>query len=422
MRSRALLHLLAVAAAAVSAALLIASSPASAFDGLEDMRQWCDRVEKKTPVYADEDPDDDDHMPSRPTSYDDNQFSKKVKGLYKHKKGRSYGKPRRPGRKLDEVLNALTLTNAAAKKASADPPIIVVAKDGTGHVSTVQAAVNRIPKGNKKRVVIFVKKGIYREKVRIPKTKPFITLKGEGAALTYIQWGDTASTKGPDGKNLSTYGSASVAVESDDFIALDIAFKNTAPAPQGGEFGKQAVALRIQGDRAAFYRCSFFGAQDTLYDRAGRHYYYKCYIEGSIDFIFGNARSLFVKCHMHSIATPFGSISAHKRMEPSENTGYSFVYSVVTGSGTIYLGRAWGPYSRVIYAYTYFDNIITPQGWNDFGLPANQKKVFYGEYKCFGPGADRTGRVAWSYKLTSKQARPFLSLGFIDGKEWVSKQ
>ncbi|MCO5612697.1 hypothetical protein L7F22_066966 [Adiantum nelumboides] len=298
MRSLAFLQLLAIASAALCAALFIAA-PAHAFDGLEDMRQWCDRVEQKTPVYADEDPDDDDHMPSRPTAYDDNQFSKKVKGLYRYKRGKSYGRPRRPGRKLDEVLNAIS-----AKHATADLPIIVVAKDGTGHVSTVQAAVDRIPKGNTKRIVIFVKKGIYREKVRIPNSKPFVTLKGEGAALTYIQWGDTASTKGPDGKNLSTYGSASVAVESDGFIALDIAFK---------------------------------------------------------------------KCHMHSIATPFGSISAQKRLEPSENTGYSFVYSVVTGSGTIYLGRAWGPYSRVVYGHTYFDNIITPQGWNDFGIPASQK-------------------------------------------------
>jgi pectinesterase len=70
--------------------------------------------------------------------------------------------------------------------------------------------------------------------------------------------------------------------------------QNTAPAPASGTVGRQAVAVRVQGDLAAFYRCRFYGAQDTLYDKNGRHYYYNCYIEGSIDFIFGDARSLFV--------------------------------------------------------------------------------------------------------------------------------
>ncbi|KAH7421041.1 hypothetical protein KP509_13G037200 [Ceratopteris richardii] len=132
--------------------------------------------------------------------------------------------------------------------------------------------------------------------------------------MTYIQWDDTASTLGKDGKPLGTYGSASVTVKADDFMALDVSFKNTAPPPASGAIGKQAVALLIEGDRAAFYRCSFYGAQDTLYDKQGRHYYYKCYIEGSIDFIFGDARSLFVKCHLHSIATPDGALTAQNRL------------------------------------------------------------------------------------------------------------
>ena len=97
--------------------------------------------------------------------------------------------------------------------------------DGSGHFKTVQAAINRVPTKNKKRVIIYVKKGVYTEKVRIPSNKKYITLKGESASLTTIQWGDTASTLGKNGKPLSTYGSASVAVEADNFIALDISFK-----------------------------------------------------------------------------------------------------------------------------------------------------------------------------------------------------
>lgn len=53
------------------------------------------------------------------------------------------------------------------------------------------------------------------------------------------------------------------------------------------------MAIRVSGDQSAFWGCGFFGAQDTLHDDKGRHYFRDCYIQGSIDFIFGNARSLY---------------------------------------------------------------------------------------------------------------------------------
>ena len=50
------------------------------------------------------------------------------------------------------------------------------------------------------------------------------------------------------------------------------------------------------------------------------------------------------------------------------------------------------------------------------------RKVFYGEYKCSGPGANRKGRVSWSRSLNDRQAKPFLSIAFIDGNKWLPKQ
>jgi hypothetical protein len=70
--------------------------------------------------------------------------------------------------------------------------------------------------------------------------------------------------------------------------------QNTAKHPPAGAENRQAVALRVEGDRVAFINCSFYGAQGTLYDKQGRHFYYNSYIEGSIDTIFGDARSLFL--------------------------------------------------------------------------------------------------------------------------------
>lgn len=133
----------------------------------------------------------------------------------------------------------------------------------------------------------------YREKVTIPQLKSFITIQGAGADKTIVEWGDTAQTPGPNGRPLGTYGSATFAVNSPYFIAKNITFKNTTPVPPPGAVGKQAVAFRISADTAAFVGCRFLGAQDTLYDHVGRHYYKDCFIEGSVDFIFGNGLSLF---------------------------------------------------------------------------------------------------------------------------------
>lgn len=198
--------------------------------------------------------------------------------------------------------------------------------------------------------------------------------------------------------------------------------QNSAPAPPGGAVGKQAVALRIKGDYGAFYRCSFYGAQDTLYDQAGRHYFKDCFMQGSIDFIFGDGQSIYQSCRINSIAKAnSGSITAQKRGPDNLASGFSFVGCTITGSGTIYLGRAWGTYSRVVFIRCNITNKIIPAGWYDWGDKRREKTVFYGEYQCTGQGANRSGRVKWSYVLSAKQAQAFSSLSFIDGQKWLGK-
>ncbi|CAI0425604.1 unnamed protein product, partial [Linum tenue] len=253
-----------------------------------------------------------------------------------------------------------------------------------------------------------------REKVSIPPLKSFITIEGAGAEKTIVQWGDTAKTPGPRGHPMGTYASATFAVNSPFFIAKNITFKVLSPP-----YSPQAVAFRISADTAAFLGCRFLGAQDTLYDQLGRHYYKDCYIEGSVDFIFGNGLSLFEGCEVHAVAQYTGALTAQGRSSLLQDTGFSFVNCKVTGSGALYLGRAWGPFSRVVFAYTYMDNIIIPKGWYNWGDPTRELTVFYGQYKCRGPGASFAGRVAWSRELTDEEAKPFLSLSFVDGSEWI---
>ncbi|KAA8531951.1 hypothetical protein F0562_006907 [Nyssa sinensis] len=237
----------------------------------------------------------------------------------------------------------------------------------SGDFFKVQKAINSLRVVKNCRVVISVGAGIFREKVEIPATMAYISLEGAGADKTIIEWDDTADRMGQNGQPLGTFASATFAINSPYFIAKNITFKNKAPSPPSGALGKQAVALRISADTAAFIGCKFIGAQDTLYDHTGRHYFKDCYIQGSVDFIFGNGLSLYENCHLHAITNSYGALTAQKRDSLLEETGFSFVHCKVTGSGALYLGRAWGTFSRVVFAYTYMDKIVTPRGWYDWG-------------------------------------------------------
>ncbi|PON99512.1 Pectinesterase, Tyr active site [Trema orientale] len=290
-----------------------------------------------------------------------------------------------------------------------------------GAFTSVQKAISSLPVANDCRVVISLASGIYREKVEIPRTMAYITLEGAGVDNTIIEWDDTADRLGQSGQPLGTFGSATFAVNSPYFIAKNVTFKNKAPSPPSGALGKQAVALRISADTAAFISCKFIGTQDTLYDHIGRHYFENCYIEGSVDFIFGNGLSLYKDCRLHATTNKCGALTAQKRENMLQETGFSFVNCKVTGSGALYLGRAWGAFSRVVFAYTYMDNIVNPRGWYDWGDRNRDMTVFYGQYKCTGPGAEYGGRVPWSRELTPQEAEPFISVDFINGYEWLPK-
>ncbi|KAG6557411.1 hypothetical protein Mapa_000680 [Marchantia paleacea] len=311
-----------------------------------------------------------------------------------------------------------TPSAAATVQPAADGDIqtyIVVDQNGQGQFYTVQDAINSIEKNQKRttRVTIQINAGRYEEKVLIAKNLPFLTLQGAGRENTIIVHAETKEQAGSD------IADATVAISAPNFIARNITFQNSAPAPPSGAVGQQATALYISGDMGAFYGCGFLGAQDTLYDHNGRHYFEECYVEGSIDFIYGNGKSLYKKCQLNVIPTKTGSLTAQKRLSGDEDTGFSFVDCAVTGLGRVYLGRAWGSYSRVVFANTWLADIIIPEGWQNWSDPSREQTVYYGEYDCFGPGANSAGRVAWSKILSYAEAEPFMTLSFIDGENWV---
>ncbi|KAL7205404.1 hypothetical protein ACSBR2_018366 [Camellia fascicularis] len=237
---------------------------------------------------------------------------------------------------------------------------ITVDQTGKGNFATIQKAVDSVPSNNDQWLRIHVHPGIYMEKVTIPTEKQCIFLEGSGHTQTTISGEDHSQTD----------SSATFTVLPDNFVAKGIAFMNSYNRPIVVDEVQPAVAARIYGDKAAFYDCAFLGFQDTLWDVEGRHYFNSCYIEGAIDFIWGDGRSFFEECRINVTAgllpsqVSAGYITAQGRQSEEDPGGFVFENGYVFGTGQTYLGRAYRPYSRVIFHGTTFDSVVVPAGWD----------------------------------------------------------
>lgn len=314
--------------------------------------------------------------------------------------------------------------NGVSVKSVVDSPLLTqkistnrtikVDANGQGDFKSVQAAIDSVPNGNSNWIIIYISKGVYREKVHIPRNKPYIFMRGKGRGRTTIVWSENSE---------DSYRSATFKCEAPHFVAFGISFNNEARTGIAYTSQNQSVAAFVGGDKAAFYHCGFFSSHNTLFDSKGRHYYDNCYIQGSIDFIFGRGQSIYHECEIFVIANKRheiqGSITAHSRQSTKENSGFVFVKGKVYGIGDVYLGRANGAYSRVVFANTYFSRTVIPQGWTNWSHSGSTGNLHQAEYKCHGPGSASTNRAPWSKQLTDKEAAPFLSLDFIKGKEWL---
>lgn len=300
---------------------------------------------------------------------------------------------------------------------------------------TIQNAMDHHPwPGPGGRVYIEIAPGTYHERVIITQNHPDITFVGMGKSPEDVVITNSLNAKQAGG----TFFTETVEINGAGFEADNITFENTA-----GNTG-QAVAAAVRSDRAIFKHCRFLGHQDTLFADYGRQYYVDSYIEGGVDFIFGNATAVFDHTELHSNGPGF--LTAQSRTSAEQTTGYVILNSKVTSAidhsaplispnanfsgarsiasakGAIGLGRPWRPFSRVVYINTELPSDVRPAGWNNWGKTANQQTAYYAEFNSTGPGANPSARVPWSHQLTAAQAKPFFPAKFLSGKDHWNPQ
>ncbi|HEY4148331.1 MAG TPA: pectinesterase family protein [Chitinophagaceae bacterium] len=281
---------------------------------------------------------------------------------------------------------------------------IVVAKDGSGKYKTVQAAFDAVPLHNTKNITIFIRSGVYKEKLHLDSTKDLVTLLGEDRFTTILTWDDHPGRLSASGDSINTRSSYSCIIHAGHFSAENITFQNDAGFTAG-----QAVALEADGDQLKFTDCRFIGNQDILFTNSptSRQYYKDCYIEGTTDFIFGSATVWFEQCHIHSKKNSHVTAASTPQDHPF---GYVFHDCVLTGDTSIHsasLGRPWRPYACVAYIHCWLGPHIRPDGWANWNNTDAYKTARYAEYQSYGPGANAAARVPWSKQLSEEDEKKY---------------
>lgn len=295
-----------------------------------------------------------------------------------------------------------------------EKPDFTVSPDGKGDFTSIQKAIDASKAFPDKRVTIFVKNGIYKEKIVVPSCNTFLSIIGESVEETIITY-DDHFTKINRGRN-STFYTYTLRVEANDFILGNITVENSA-GPVG-----QALALDVEGDRGVFYNCRFLGNQDTMYaaGRFSRQYFTNCYIEGTTDYIFGEATVFFEGCTLHSKSDSF--ITAASTPE-GKSFGFVFDHCKLTaaeGVTKVFLGRPWRPFAKVAWLNCEMGSFVRPEGWNNWSKVENEKTASFAEWGNSGEGAQLDKRVPWSMKLTKKEAARYTKELILAPSEWES--
>lgn len=294
---------------------------------------------------------------------------------------------------------------------------LTVAQDGTGSFTTVQAAINAAPVGRTAPFTIFIRNGRYKEKISVPANKTFLHFIGQSVANTVLTFDDFSGKPMPGGGTYGTSNSASVIINAADFAAFNITFENTT-----GE-SPQALAINVQGDRAVFQGCRFLGGQDTVLSQNPsatspvKHYFRNCYIDGTVDFIFGSSTAIFERCVIYAKTRSAAGASYITAANTPQGQAYGYVFRNCIipanhGLTSYFLGRPWQnstgasmPFANnkvVLLKATYGAGIIRAEGWSTWDAGTNTALITFAEYKSRdfrGRLVNTSQRVPWSRQL-----------------------
>jgi len=285
---------------------------------------------------------------------------------------------------------------------TADPQkykyVFTVAKDGSGDYTYIQDAINAMRVYPLAPITLYIKNGVYNEKIELPENNTDVTFVGESVERTIITFNDYSGR----GK-LNTFTSYTAKISGNRFTAENISFVNSA-----GAVG-QALALYVDADKAVFRNCRFIGNQDTIFAAGenSRQYFVGCYIEGTTDFIFGPSTAVFDKCTIRSKSNSYITAA-----NTTKGNAFGFVFlncKIMADSGVtkVYLGRPWRAWAKTVFLYCELPAQISSSGWHNWDNPENEKTAFYAEYKNTGAGANIGGRVNWAKQLTDKEAATY---------------
>ncbi len=274
--------------------------------------------------------------------------------------------------------------------------IFTVAKDGSGDYLFIQDAIDAMRVYPLAPITLFIKNGVYNEKIELPANNTDVTFVGENVDSTIIIFNDYSGK----GKH-TTFTSYTAKISGNRFRAENITFANNA-----GQVG-QALALYVDADKAIFKNCKFLGNQDTIFASGenARQLFENCYIEGTTDFIFGPSTAVFNNCTIRAKTNSFITAAS-----TTVNKSYGFVFidcKIVADSSVtkLYLGRPWRANAKTVFIRCRLPKAIATAGWDNWNNPENEKTAFYAEYKSTGDGAAIAQRAKWTKQLSDKEAK-----------------
>lgn len=319
---------------------------------------------------------------------------------------------------MKSKLFVLFLTIASILNAADPYTKVVVAKDGSGDFTSIQKAIDSLRDLGPGEALVYIKAGTYHEKIEIRSSKHHITIQGEDRENTIITHDDySGKIDECTQEKMTTFNSYTFLVIGDDIKIENITIKNSS-CNQG-----QAVALHVEGDRFTMKNSNILGCQDTLYTATNksRQYYENCHIEGTTDFIFGQATAVFQNCTIKNLTDSYATAAA-----TDKDNAYGYVFfncELIAKEGVTkaYLGRPWRPYAKTVFINSNIGSHIVPEGWHawpgDKMFPDKEKTAYYAEYNNQGEGAENSKRVTWSHQLTKKEAKKYTLENIFRG--WI---